>query len=116
MQYITNAKIWGGWMNKEIKKCFNELCYLEGCQALYEKQDYFNYCEKCENQCRQFKIVKKINDYVLNLQHQLEENDMIIDEILQIIKECKMLMPHEFDWEEQIENIEEILERGKNDN
>lgn len=32
------------------------------------------------------------------------------EKVLQIIKGCKILMPHEFDWEEQIDNIENILQ------
>jgi len=37
----------------------------------------------------------------------IEENQSLKDRIekaIKIFKECKLLMPHEFDWEEQFEN------------
>ena len=40
----------------------------------------------------------------------IENLQQRIDKVLQIIKECKMLMPHEFDWEEQVDNIVSILQ------
>ncbi|MCI8461001.1 MAG: hypothetical protein HFE81_06345 [Bacilli bacterium] len=33
-----------------------------------------------------------------------------LNEIREIINECKMLMPHEFDWEEQADNILKIID------
>lgn len=32
-----------------------------------------------------------------------------IDKAIRIYEECKMLMPHEFDWQEQFENVINIL-------
>ena len=49
---------------------------------------------------------KKIVNYIEILQNR-------INKTLQIIKECKMLMPHEFDWEEQVDNIVSILQDEK---
>ena len=82
-------------MNKEMQDLFYEL-----------KQVLVQHSPKWNTLC-------DIEQYIIDLEKQLKEKQKIIDKILQIIKECKMLMPHEFDWEEQVENIEEILERGK---
>lgn len=38
-----------------------------------------------------------------------EQSEQRINKVNQIIDECLMLMPHEFSWEEQIENIRKIL-------
>ena len=56
-----------------------------------------------------------LSQYMHLLENQLEEKQKVIDKILQSIRKCKMLMPHEFDWEEQVENIEKVLERDKNE-
>lgn len=34
-----------------------------------------------------------------------------LNEIRKVINECKMLMPHEFDWEEQADNILQIIDK-----
>ena len=33
----------------------------------------------------------------------------VIDKVDKILNECKLLMPHEFDWEEQVDNVLDIL-------
>lgn len=44
------------------------------------------------------------------LQQQLKKKDEVISKAIKVIRECKMLFPHEFDWEEQIDNLLQILE------
>lgn len=44
-----------------------------------------------------------------NLKQENKDLQQRIDKANQIIDECLMLMPHEFSWEEQIENIRKIL-------
>lgn len=34
-----------------------------------------------------------------------------LNEIRKIITDCKNLMPHEFDWEEQVDNILQIIDK-----
>ena len=63
---------------------------------------------------RQFEKIPTLDELLREnkrLKKQLEEKDKVINEVLEIIKECKKLMSHEFDWEEQIENIIKRLER-----
>ena len=62
-------------------------------------------------------VIDKVPEIILlkkgELQVKYAEALVKIDKVLQIIKECKMLMPHEFDWEEQIDNIVLILQERK---
>ena len=44
------------------------------------------------------------------------EKDKQLNDIKRILKECKMLYPHEFDWEEQVDNMLNIIERSNSDN
>lgn len=38
-----------------------------------------------------------------------------LNEIRKVITECKMLMPHEFDWDEQTDNILQIINEALGD-
>ena len=49
------------------------------------------------------------------LQSQLEQKEKQLNDIKTIIKECKMLYPHEFDWGEQADNMLNIIERNNSD-
>lgn len=51
----------------------------------------------------------KTRDYINQLEQENKDLQQRIDKVNQIIDECLMLMPHEFSWEEQIENIRKIL-------
>lgn len=65
------------------------------------------------------KIYKKTENFgrtqfVREIQKQINENKKLkqsLKEIKKIINDCKQLMPHEFDWEEQADNILEIIEK-----
>lgn len=37
--------------------------------------------------------------------------EQALNEIKKVINECKMLMPHEFDWEEQADYILKIIDK-----
>lgn len=39
-----------------------------------------------------------------------------INKAINVFEECKMLFPHEFSWEEQVDNVLEILKGDSNDN
>lgn len=43
------------------------------------------------------------------LEDKINKYKEVMDKVLNIIDECKLLMPHEFDWGEQIEQIEKLL-------
>lgn len=53
-------------------------------------------------------------EYVDQLEQQVQRQKEVIDKARKIINECKLLMPHEFDWEEQIDNVLDILKEVKN--
>lgn len=60
-------------------------------------------CWDCEDKsCKHY--ISKQELYFKN--QQLRQ---IIDKVIQIFEECKMLFPHEFDWEEQFDNALKIL-------
>ena len=56
------------------------------------------------NDYRKFAILQEIYRENFDLKNKLNE-------IKEIIKDCKKLMSHEFDWEEQTENILKIIEK-----
>lgn len=43
------------------------------------------------------------------LQEQVKKQKEVIDKAKKILNECKLLMTHEFDWEEQVDNALDIL-------
>lgn len=53
------------------------------------------------------------NNIILNEDRRIMSKQL--NDIKDIIKECKMLYPHEFDWEEQADNILNIIERSNSD-
>lgn len=53
--------------------------------------------------------VKKL--YLKNIKYK-----EIIDKAEKILNECKLLMPHEFDWEEQVGNVIDILKEVSDEN
>lgn len=53
------------------------------------------------------------NNIILNEDRRLMSKQL--NDIKTIIKECKMLYPHEFDWEEQADYILNIIERSNSD-
>lgn len=53
----------------------------------------YNHCAKLLNETEQ----------------QCKKQKEVIDRAEKILNECKLLMPHEFDWEEQVDNALDIL-------
>lgn len=51
---------------------------------------------------------KLINEIKV-LEQQCKKQKKIIDKAEKILNECKLLMTHEFDWEEQVDNALDIL-------
>lgn len=51
----------------------------------------------------------KIIDTFEEIQNQNKKYKEVIDKAIAIIDDCKLLMPHEFDCGEQIEQIEKLL-------
>lgn len=52
---------------------------------------------------------REIRDYITNLQKENKKQKEVIDKAEKILNECKLLMSHEFDWEEQVDNVLYIL-------
>lgn len=50
-----------------------------------------------------------ITDFMMDLEQQVKKQKEVIDKAEKILNECKLLMPHEFDWEEQVDNALDIL-------
>lgn len=55
--------------------------------------------------------VNSLNQYITKVDKNTKYKQALID-IRKISSECKMLMPHEFDWEEQINNILQIIDKA----
>ena len=53
--------------------------------------------------------IVEILDYISNLEQQCKKQKEVIDKTEKILNECKLLMTHEFDWEEQVDNALDIL-------
>lgn len=51
----------------------------------------------------------------LNLLDTDKKQKEVIDKAIKILNECKLLMPHEFDWEEQVNNALDILNEVQNE-
>ena len=51
-------------------------------------------------------FILKDNEF---LEQQCKKQKEVIDKAEKILNECKLLMTHEFDWEEQVDNALDIL-------
>ena len=63
-------------------------------------------------------IIKKVSDLSKEADRLKAENQKqkeVIDKAIKIFNECRLLMPHEFDLEEQVNNALDILKEVKND-
>ena len=56
-----------------------------------------------------YKEQKVLWKYIKQLQQENKKCKEVIDKAIAIIDECKLLMPHEFDCGEEIEQIEKLL-------
>jgi len=76
----------------------------------------FNNCEEINNHnpAEEQTGYKMIEDIKL-LGKGINDLQQRIDKAIKIYEECKLLMPHEFDWGEQVENIINNLKGGTND-
>lgn len=54
----------------------------------------------------------EILDFINMLDEEKTNLKQVLIEIRKIFTECKMLMSHEFDWEEQADNILQIIDEG----
>ena len=81
-------------MDKEIR--------LE--QKNKELIDKIKFNEKSRRKMQQ-SLMKQIND----LEQQCKKQKEVIDKAEKILNECKLLMPHEFNWGEQVDNALDIL-------
>ncbi len=62
--------------------------------------------------CEIFKKDKLALETVIEKNKELKSR---IDKAIKIFNECKMLMPHEFDWEEQFDNAIKTLKGDSNE-
>lgn len=82
-----------------------------------------DYQLKCDEQGRKMlfissyqnniKIEEHFVGYINDILTENKKYKEAIDKAIAIINECKLLMPYEYDWEEQIDYIEELLKEVK---
>ena len=118
-QYITNVRNIGGLMNKEEINLLLETIDTFSKDLVIEDT-------KVTTLCFNNKEGNLLNNYIKDLQHQLEEKNKIIEEknkcLLEIAKEEINFINYlkskgiNFDNENWVNELEEILERGKNEN
>ena len=78
--------------------CYQGLDYLE---KLLENDKY--YSEELEDNF--IFIQSGIN----GIEQQAKKQKEAINKVIKIFEECKLLMPHEFDWGEQVDYVLDIL-------
>ena len=98
-------------MSEYLKQLMQDFTFLEGCQALVNKDDYIDYCEHCKYQCRQFNVVKKFINYGMELER---ENKILKEQLQQkedVINKVKEYMEKYFCKDDlRIKTILEILD------
>ena len=53
--------------------------------------------------------VEIVDNMFYLFEQQCQKQKEVIDKAEKILNECKLLMTHEFDWEEQVDNALDIL-------
>lgn len=76
------------------------------------KEELTNAQQRNKKQRIQLANYKKCHERDLET---IKKQKEAIDKAIKILEECKLLMPHEFDWEEQIDNILDILKEAISD-
>lgn len=112
-------------MSEELENLMQDFCYVEGCQALYKKENYIEYCRKCEYNCPQFQVVEQFVSYGTKIENQVKQLQQIIDKAIEFIKEntieesngCgyKWEMIHNDYLTNNINQLLEILKGDSND-
>lgn len=99
----------------EVLKNSQYCPYDKKCGKLYEctKQEYEDMCNanmklSLENDDLRYRLENAIADCQLRLKEARKQKE-VIDKAEKILNECKLLMPHEFDWGEQVDNALDIL-------
>lgn len=88
---------------KELEKLYEDFTFR---LVISKNLDDIGLIAITKNQLKQIiKIIKHYNQ----IQTQVKKQKKIIDKAEKILKECKLLMTHEFDWEEQVDNTLDIL-------
>ena len=88
---------------KELEKLYKDFTLQ---LVLSKNLDDIGLIAITKNQLKQ--IIKIITHYN-QIQTQVKKQKKIIDKAEKILNECKLLMTHEFDWEEQVDNALDIL-------
>lgn len=92
-----------------IKNKFPELIHFienpKSYELLYYREDTIH-----NEYALDVEEAKEIIKFIEDLEQQLKKKDEVIEKAIKVIKECKMLFPHEFDWGEQTDNLLQILE------
>lgn len=70
-----------------------------------DKVNWENMLLKKENQ----ELKKQLKERTKTLLGRIIELKEVINKVIKIFDECKLLMPHEFDWGEQVDNVLDIL-------
>ena len=70
-------------MSEELENLMQDFCYVEGCQALYKKENYIEYCRKCEYNCPQFQVVEQFVSYGTKIENQVKQLQQRIDKAIE---------------------------------
>lgn len=54
----------------------------------------------------------KVAEENTRLLEQVKKQKEVINKVEKILNECKLLMPHEFDWQEQVDYVLDILKEA----
>lgn len=57
--------------------------------------------------------IQKLEDKIKTIGNLCKNQKEAISRVEKILNECKLLMPHEFDWKEQVDNALYILNEVK---
>lgn len=55
------------------------------------------------------KMKRDMQRQIQILKNKNKKQKEVIDKVGKILNECKLLMPHEFDWQEQVDYVLDIL-------
>lgn len=109
-------------MNEDIKQ-YKISVPLIDIEELTTIDNYYNeivneYLEKCLKEKEEIiaqRIMMNLRKENQELKSKLEASEKARIEAIKILKECLQLSPHEFDWEEQAENVINKLDIDKGD-
>lgn len=99
-------------MNKEEKNIVKSLM-LESSKYNIDSIGCPNMIVLRSDMRKLYEIIKKLEQKNKQLKEKLKSNEKVRKESIKILKECLSLFPHEFSWEEQAEDLINLLNINK---